>query len=108
MQRQPLARCIVKNRAYRARYALFFQDNPSAVFHSFPFSELGIQDPFPDPQALGSYFQKLIFVNEFQSLLQRKNLRGVSVRASSAEEERVLVRCLVLQTFSSISSAFPF
>lgn len=35
-------------------------------------------------------------------------LGGVSLRASSAEEERVLVRCLVLQTFNSISSAFPF
>ena len=32
-------------------------------------------------------------------------LGGTSVSASSAEEERVLVRCFFLQTFSSISSA---
>ena len=31
---------------------------------------------------------------------------GVSVNASSAEEERVLVRCFFLQTFNSMSSAF--
>lgn len=36
-----------------------------------------------------------------------KILGGVSFRASSAEEERVLVRCLVLHTFNSISSGFP-
>ena len=35
-------------------------------------------------------------------------LGGVSFRASSALDDRVLVRCLVLQTFSSISSVFPF
>ena len=33
---------------------------------------------------------------------------GVSFSASSALEERVLVSFLVLQTFSSISSALPF
>ena len=32
-------------------------------------------------------------------------LGGVSVSASSAEEERVFVRCFFLQTFNSISSA---
>ena len=37
-----------------------------------------------------------------------RTLGGVSFRASSAEEERVLVRCFVLQTFSSMSSALPF
>ena len=37
-----------------------------------------------------------------------KTRGGVSFKASSAEEERVLVRCFVLHTLSSISSAFPF
>ena len=43
------------------------------------------------------------------SACSRLKMRGgVRRRASSALEERVLVRCFVLQTLSSMSSAFPF
>ena len=68
-------------------------------------AESGIQDLFADPQALGRNLQKFIGVDEIQRLLQAEDPGRRQGQRFVREEERVLVRCFFLHTFSSMSSA---
>ena len=68
-------------------------------------AESGIQDLFADPQALGRNLQKSSVSMKSSACSKLRIRGGVRVSASSAEEERVLVRCFFLHTFSSMSSA---
>ena len=65
---------------------------------SFP--ESRIKYLLPDPQRLGRDLKKLVRIDKVHGLLERKN------PGRRQREERVFVRCFVLQTLISISSGF--
>ena len=63
-----------------------------------------VQDLLADAQILRGDLQQLVLCQELQAALQAQLADGDQAQSVVGAEERVLVRCLVLQTFTSTSS----